>query len=52
MSNGAVFVEFCCSRNSQIKRAAKALGIEYLGFSKDWVNRQDPAQFAQVLRGS
>ena len=48
-SSGSIFIEFCCSANSQIRRVADSLGIEYVGLSKDFVDLEQDDQFQQVL---
>ena len=49
MRKHGVFVEFCCSDNSALKRVTEQLGIAYFGVTKSTVNLDDEEAFEQVL---
>ena len=43
------FVEFCCSKDSALKRIANEQGISYIGLSKDLDDLSDPNDMNQVM---
>ena len=49
MRKHGLFVEFCCSDNSALKRVTEQLGIAYFGVTKSTVNLDDEEAFEQVL---
>ena len=43
------FVEFCCSRNSEISKVCKEMGIPYIGLSRDVCDLTNPHHVHQVM---
>ena len=48
-ANKGLFIEFCCKEGSALSKVAEALGISYLGITKESFDVQNDDNFHQLL---